>query len=134
MILQVVSPQFVDQAWRDGAFKLADACDRAGGEVTADQLKMMLARGEKQLVALRDDDRFKGWAVIQFDQYPNMRALFIYSLYAPGVTKQFAELLMEVARQQGCSAIRAACDEANQRLWEMKLGAKKVYSVMEHPV
>lgn len=134
MILQVVSSTHIDQAWRDGAFKLAEACDRAAGEVTADQLKMLLSRGEKQLIALRDDDQIRGWSVIQFDQYPNMRALFIYSLYAPGVTKQFTELLCDVARQQGCSAIRAACDESNQRLWEMKLGAKRAYTVMEYKV
>lgn len=134
MILQTVSQHFIDQAWRDGAFKLADACERAAGEVTADQLKMMLSRGEKQLVCIKDEERIRGWAVVQIDQLPNKRVMFIYSLYAPGVTKEFAYLLTEVAGQQGCSAIRAACDDANQRLWEMKLGAKKVYSVMEYSI
>ncbi len=132
MHLEVVPATHVDMAWADGAFKLSEACERSAGEVTADQLKMILARGEKQLIALKDESGFKGWAVIEFDQMPNMRALFIYSLYAPGVTKEFAELLAGVARQQGCSVIRAACDEANQRLWETKLGAKRAYAIMEY--
>lgn len=132
MHLEVVPATHIDMAWSDGASKLSEACDRSAGEVTADQLKMILARGEKQLIALKDDDVFRGWAVIEFEQMPNKRALFIYSLYAPGVTKEFAELLAGVARQHGCSAIRAACDEANQRLWETKLGARRAYAIMEY--
>lgn len=122
----VVPPTHIDQAWKDGAEKLSQACKRVD-EVTADQLKMLLSRGEKQLVGIDG-----GWAVIQFEQLPNKRVLFVYSLYAPGRTQEFFELLSEVAKQNGCSAIRGACDDANKRLWEMKLGAKTVYSILEY--
>ncbi|MTW25843.1 hypothetical protein, partial [Streptococcus pneumoniae] len=39
----------IDQAWRDGAHLLAKACDTSGGEVTGDQLKMLLSRGDRML-------------------------------------------------------------------------------------
>lgn len=133
MELVLVPATHIDQAWRDGAHKLSEACDRVD-EVTADQLKLILARGEQTLVALQDGERFRGWAVINFEQLPNKRVLFIYSLYAPGVTDEFTALLVELAGKSGCSALRASVDNANKRLWERKINVRHVYSVMEYPI
>ena len=60
MKLELIQAQFVDYAWRDGADCLKEACDTSGGEITGDQLRMMLARGERQLVRMRDGDAVVG--------------------------------------------------------------------------
>jgi hypothetical protein len=127
-----IPPAHVDRAWRDGAHNLAEACKWASREVTPDQLKMLLARGERQLLGLDVDGAFVAWAAVQVQQLPNIRVLYIYSIYAPGSTSPEAfRLLADLAKAEGCSSIRGACVEQVARLWERKLGAKRLYIQME---
>lgn len=126
-----VSPAFIDKAWRDGAHKLSEACEKSCGEITADQLKLMLSRGERQLIGVGEES-IVGWAAIQIQQLPNKRVLYVYSIYAPGATGPEAfGLLKQLAVENGCSSIRGACNDAVSRLWERKFGAKKLYQTME---
>jgi hypothetical protein len=122
----------VDQAWKDGAHNLSEACKWALREVTPDQLKMMLARGERQLLALESEGQKVAWAAVQVQQLPNIRILYVYSIYAPGSTGPEAfRLLADLARAEGCSAIRGACSEPISRLWARYFGARKLYHVCE---
>lgn len=132
MKLVHVPPSHIDRAWADGAHNLAQACKWASREVTADQLKMMLARGERQLLGLQDGDRFIAWAAVQVQQLPNIRVLYVYSIYAPGSTgPECFRLLADIARTEGCSSIRGACSEPVTRLWERKFQAKRLYTICE---
>lgn len=126
------TPAQIDQAWADGAHQLAEACKLASREITVDQLKMMLARGERTLIGVRDGSHVKGWAAIQVQQLPNIRTLYVYSIYAPGATgpEVFAQL-KQYARANGCSVIRGACNEAVARLWARRFDAKPLYQIME---
>jgi len=125
-------PAQIDQAWRDGANMLAEACKLASREVTVDQLKMMLARGERTLVGVKDSERIRGWAAIQVQQLPNIRVLYIYSIYAPGATGPGVfEQLKQYAKSNGCTVIRGACNEAVARLWARRFNAKPVYQICE---
>ena len=130
MHLNLIPAAFVDRAWKDGASELARACDRAKGEVTADQLKMMLARGERDLLCLVDDGKPVGWMVVQVQQLPNVRVMYVYSLYAPHHSLDAYRLLKDEAKVNGCSVIRGAVDEANERLWRA-VDAQKVYTVYQ---
>lgn len=130
-----VAPSHVDRAWRDGAHKLSEACKWALREITPDQLKLLLARGERTLYALEDGGKMVAWAAVQVQQLPNIRVLHVYSIYAPGSTGPEAfGLLADLARSEGCSEIRGACTEAVARLWERKLKAERLYSIMSIPV
>jgi hypothetical protein len=127
-----VLPAHIDKAWRDGAHNLAEACKWASREVTPDQLKMLLARGERQLLALDVDGQFVAWAAVQVQQLPNLRVFYVYSIYAPGSTGVEAfEQLAHLARAEGCSSIRGACVEAVARIWEREFKAKRLYHMME---
>lgn len=131
MELATVNPAFIDRAWKDGAHNLSEACKRANGEVTADQLKMRLARGELTLLCLMDEVP-KAWVVVTFEQHPNIRCLFVYAIWAPGSCfSGTLELLMQYAKDGGASRLRGACDEAVSRLWERKFGFKEAYRIME---
>jgi len=135
MRLMHVAPAHVDKAWKDGAHNLAEACKWATREITPDQLKMMLARGERQLVVLEESGIMVAWAAVQVQQLPNIRVLYVYAIYAPGSTGPEAfSLLADLARSEGCSEIRGACSEAVARLWERKLKAERLYSIMSIPV
>lgn len=122
----------IDAAWSDGAACLAKACDASGGEITGDQLKMILSRGERTLIQMRDGEKVCGWGVVRIDQLPNMRVLFITDLVAPhGHFESFFDAIKEMAKQQGCSRVRCAAKPAQERLYRMKCGFQPVYQIME---
>ena len=70
MNLFVCKPADIDHAWRNGADVLAEATKWASREITADQLKFLLARGERTLIGARDETGTKGWAAVQVQQLP----------------------------------------------------------------
>lgn len=131
-MLLTVNTTHIDQAWRDGAYALSQACDVSGGEITGDQLKMLLSRGERTLVAMRDGDETVGWGVVRVDQLPNLRVLFITDLVAPGAHfESFFDSIKQLATAWGCSRVRCAAGPVQARLYRMKCGFKPVYQILE---
>lgn len=129
MNLSIIEPQFIDFAWRDGADALSDACVE---EITPSQLKMILSRGERTLVALREDDNTVGWGCYRVDQLPNLRVLHITGLVAHGA--QFERFFLEIKRIAeilGCSRVRCSCLPAQARLYRMKCNFQPVYETVE---
>lgn len=139
----------VDKAWAEGASALAKACDTSGGEITGDQLKMLLARGERTLLRMDAAVMCKskqlpdgtianfemqpvGWGVVRIDQLPNMRVLFVTDLVAPGGHfERFFAGLRDLAAVHGCSRIRCAAKPAQARLYRQKTGFRPVYEILE---
>lgn len=122
----------VDQSWRDGASCLSLACDTSGGEITGDQLKMILSRGERTLLMMQVDGAAVGWGVVRIDQLPNMRVLFITDLVAPNAGfDRFFIAIKDMAKGLGCSRIRCAAKEAQERLYRIKCGFMPVYQILE---
>jgi len=131
MQLSVIQPHFVDRAWKDGASCLAEACATSGGEITSDQLKMILSRGERTLIALRDEDKTVGWGCWRVDQLPNVRVLHCTDLVAHGAHfERFFLALKEAAEIMGCSEIRCCAKPAQARLYKQKLGMEAVYETL----
>jgi hypothetical protein len=122
----------IDFAWADGASCLAEACDTSGGEITGEQLKMILARGERTLLQMHDGEKVVGWGVVRVDQLPNMRVLFVTDLVAHnGGFERFFEAIKGLARNFGCSKIRCAAQPAQQRLYRLRCNFQPVYTIME---
>lgn len=132
MNLSVVEPRFVDKAWKDGAACLSEVCDLVD-EITGSQLKLILSRGERTLVALRDGDKTVGWGCWRVDQLPNVRVLHVTDLVAHGAHfEQFFDELKKVADVLGCSKIRyCPSTESRARLFSKHLDARLVYSTYE---
>jgi hypothetical protein len=132
MKLILVPSTHIDQAWSEGASRLADACAASGGEITADQLKLILSRGERTLVRMDVEDSPVGWGVIRVDQLPNLRVLHICEMSATGAQfEQFFTELKTLAKAFGCSRIRCAAKPAQARLYRMKCGFTPVYETLE---
>lgn len=122
----------IDFAYRDGADCLSKACDSSGGEITGDQLRMILARGERMLLRMDKDGETVGWGVVRVDQLPNMRVLFITDLVAPhGHFEDFFTSIKDMAQQFGCSRVRCAAQPAQARLYRMRCDFKPVYQILE---
>lgn len=132
MKLEIVQATHIDRAWKEGASCLAEACETSGGEVTGDQLKMLLSRNERHLVALKEEAETVGWGVFRIDQLPNMRVYFITDLYAPDIhfERFFSEVRL-MAEAFGCSRVRCAAKPVQARLYQMKCGFKPVYTTLE---
>lgn len=131
MHLSLIPSTHIDKAWKDGAHLLSEACAESGGEITADQLKMMLARGERLLFAAISDESPIGWCVARIDQLPNVRVLHICEVWARGTLfLELVEQMREFAKAQGCSELRCAAKPAQARLYEMKFGFEPIYQVM----
>lgn len=131
MQLIIIPPTHVDFAWRDGASKLAEACDTSGGEITGDQLKTLLSRGERTLIQMRDEEKIVGWGVTRVDQLPNVRALHVCEMYAPLASfERFFEELKKLALHNGCSEIRCSAKEVQARLYKIKCGFEPLYTTM----
>ena len=127
-----VPTSHVDFAWKDGASKLGEACDTSGGEITGDQLKMLIARGERTLIRMDDDETPVGWATFRIDQLPNMRVFFITDLWARGARfERFFEEAKKLAYTLGCSRVRCAAKPSQQRIYEHKCGFQPVYTTLE---
>lgn len=132
--LRPVPASHIDAAWRDGASELARACDTSGGEITGDQLKMVLSRGERTLLQMLDGGETAGWAVVRVDQLPNCRVLFITDLVAPGGGfERYVESIRSMASTLGCLRVRCAARPAQERLYRMKCGFQPVYNILEIP-
>lgn len=132
MHLSLIPAHGIDRAWKDGADSLAEACKTSGGEIEGPQLKMILARGERNLVAMVDEGKPVGWAVFRIEQLPNCRAFYITDLVAPhaGFEHYWTQVL-EMAAGYGCSRVRCAARPAQARLYRQKLGFTPVYEVLE---
>lgn len=131
MQLIPIPASHIDFAWKDGAHKLSEACDTSGGEITGDQLKMMLSRGERILVQMHDGEKVRGWGVVRVDQLPNVRVLHACEMYAPGGEfQEFFDELKKFARLSGCSEVRCSAKDAQARLYKMKCGFEPIYTTM----
>lgn len=132
MQLVPINQNFIDKAWKDGAHCLSEACDTSGGEITGDQLKMILSRGERTLLRMEAEWQTVGWGVVRIDQLPNMRVLFITDLVAHnGGFERFFQSIKDMAASLGCSRVRCAAKPAQERLYRMRCGWKPVYSILE---
>ncbi len=130
--LIMVPASHIDVAWKEGAHNLGLACATSGGEITGDQLKMMLSRGERTLVRLDRDDAIAGWGVVGVEQLPNCRVLYVYELYAPhGHFEEFCDELGVMAKALGCLRLRCAAAPAQARLYRQRCGFEPVYQVLE---
>mgnify|MGYP000149610975 FL=1 len=132
MQLIPVPQNFIDLAYQRGASCLHEACSTSGNEITGDQLKMILSRGERSLLEMTIDNKTVGWGVVRVDQLPNVRVLYITNLVAHnGGFEDFFEAIKQLARDLGCSKVRCAAKAAQARLYRMKCGFAPVYEVLE---
>lgn len=120
----------IDAAWKMGAHNLSKACDTSDGEITGDQLKMILSRGERQLIAMVRDGAPVGWGVIRIDQLPNMRVCMVTDMYAPKAGfPEFLHLLWDRVSRMGCSEIQCHAKRGQAVLYE-RAGFEPVRTVM----
>jgi len=130
MALFIVPQTHIDIAWKDGASSLVESC--LTDEVTIEQLKMILSRGERVLVQIKNNEDVVGWGVYKIDQMPNFRALHITNLVAHNSGfDSFFEDIKSIAKYNGCSRIRCCALPAQARLYKIRCNFLPVYTTLE---
>ena len=129
MKLIPIPAHHTDAAWNDGAQTLDESCAE---ECTIDQLKMLVARGERQLVRMDSEGKKVGWAVFRVDALPNFRVMHVTNLVAHNAHfEQFFSEVKSLAESLGCSRVRCCAKPAQARLYQMKLGFSPIYTTLE---
>ena len=133
--IQLVSPDFVCNLWDkiepffDASFKYSN------DDYNVDQIKMLLVNGVQKLLVAVENDNIIGASAVEFINYPNQRVLHITSmggkaLIEPDMIRQFEEW----AKSQGATKIRAFAQDAQARLYKMKMGLNTVTHVVEKTI
>jgi hypothetical protein len=131
--INIVAPDFVCQHWSkiepffESSFKFST------DDYTVEQIKFLLVNGQQIcLVAVEDDGTIIGASAVSINNYPNHRVLHITSmggraLVEPDLIEQFENW----ARSQGVTKIRAFAQDAQARLYKMKMGFESIAHVVE---
>lgn len=131
--IQIVAPDFISQYWKkiepffESSFKFST------DDYSVEQIKFLLVTGQQTcLVAVEDDGNIIGASAVSISNFPNHRVLHITSmggraLIEPDLIEQFEGW----ARSQGVTKIRAYAQDAQARLYRMKMGFDSVAHVVE---
>lgn len=132
MKLVPIPATHIDLAWRHGATSLKESCDVSKEEITIDQLKLLLSRGERFLFRIDEEGVTRGWVVTKPVQLPNKRVLLVTDLVCKNAHfERWMPALKEIAFAQGCLTIRCSAQPGQARLYKRRLGFKPVFETLE---
>jgi hypothetical protein len=131
--INIVAPDFINQYWNkiepffESSFKFST------DDYSVDQIKFLLVNGQQIcLVAVEDNGSIIGASAVSISNYPNHRVLHITSMGGRALVE--ADLIQQFeawARSQGVTKIRAFAQDAQARLYKMKMGFQSVAHVVE---
>ena len=129
--IQVVPTQYVYHVWDRVKGYLESGLARAGGEYTADQLKVFLTQGDATLILLFNDaNEIIGALTVEWINYPNDRVLYVTALGGATCDETWNQFI-DWGRNQGATVVRGAAFESVARLWKRKFGFESRYIMVE---
>ena len=132
MKVQSVAPEYVYQVWPlvEKYFKAAE--EYGVGDCTTDQLKLQLVSGAATLLVAVENEEIKGACAMQMNNLPNHRVAVILSLGGKGVIdEETFNQVVEWAKAQGATKIRAWAKDAQAKLFKQKVGLDTTMHVVE---
>lgn len=130
MNIDIIPANYVAQNWPLVKGMLDKAMQHAKGEITTEQIKVFLTRGEYQLMVYLDDKEIIGAIVIEWINYPNDRVMFINAIGGKTNPECVAKMC-DWAKKMGATSIRGSAHESVARLWKMKYGFNTIYYTVE---
>lgn len=134
MKVQTVAPEYIHQVWPQVKDFLEQGVDAGIPDVdcTVDQLKIQLASGVQVLFVALDDSGIHGAATVTINTMPNHRVATITALGGKGVVGNETFLqIVDWAKSQGATKIRAWAKDAQVRLYKRSVGLEPVATVVE---
>jgi len=132
MNVQPVAPKYIHQVWPDVVGFIEDALQYGAGEYNADQMKVMILRGEQILLVAVEENAVKGAATVQFIDYPNYRVAYVTSIGGRLIAnKDMFKELTDWCKFNGASKIQGAARESIERLWKRLFNFERRYVIVE---
>jgi hypothetical protein len=130
--LYVVPTFHVQQYWYLAEPLLQKALDKGNDEFTADQLKLVTAQGEQQLLLLMDEKQQCHCALtVRFYTYPNDRVCYITYIGGHNTQAGFDQF-KSWAKNNGATSIQGSTKyKSIEKLWNRFYGYEKKYTLME---
>ena len=136
MKLMTVPQGHIQMIWPEVKDYIESALKFSVGEYTADQLKVLLVRGEQTLMVVVDDDnKIHGCGTIKLVDYPNFRVAFITSIGGRLIsTPETFQELINWAKFNGATKIQGAARESIERLWRKLFNFERCYAIVEKDI
>ena len=133
--IQLVSPDFICKLWDKIEPFFVSSLKYSNDDYNVDQIKMLLVNGQQVCLIAVEENNIIGASAVEFINYPNQRVLHITSmggkaLIEPDMIRQFEEW----AKSQGATKIRAFAQDAQARLYKIKMGLNTVTHVVEKTI
>ena len=131
MKVQHVPVEWVNSTWSLVQEFIESALEHAKGDYTADQVKTFLVLGQwTLLVAVDDDNKIHGAAVVNFFNRPNDRVAFIVAIGGKLISNEdtFDQLRKHLV-SMGATVLEGAARESIARLWS-RYGFTEKYRIV----
>jgi hypothetical protein len=133
--IQIVAPEYVHQVWDDVERYFNSSLRFSTDDYSVDQIKMLLVNGQAILFIAVHEGKIIGASAVQLVNYPNHRVVHIMTmggkaLIEPDMIKQFEDW----AKSQGATKIKAYAQDAQARLYRIKMGLNIVSHVVEKTI
>lgn len=133
--LKIIPSDYICQLWDQIKHYFEIASKTGTHDYTVEQIKYLLIQGKQTLFVIMDEEKLIGSFSVEFINYPNNRVMHIAAIGGKSVIEdETVKQLEDWARSQGANKIRAFAQEAQARLYRMKMGLNMVTHVVEKTI
>ena len=133
--LKIIPPDYICQLWDQVELYFKRASGTGTDDYTVEQIKFLLVQGKQTLFVIMDGEKLIGAFSVEFSNYPNNKVMHIAAIGGKSVIEdETVKQLEDWARSQGATKIRAFAQEAQARLYRMKMGLNMVTHVVEKTI
>jgi hypothetical protein len=133
--LKIIPSDYICQLWDQIEHYFKSASGAGTNDYTVEQIKFLLVQGKQTLFVIMDGEKLIGAFSVEFSNYPNNKVMHIAAIGGKSVIEdETVKQLEDWARSQGATKIRAFAQEAQARLYRMKMGLNMVTHVVEKTI
>jgi hypothetical protein len=133
--LKIIPSDYICQLWDQVENYFERASVTGTNDYTVEQIKFLLVQGKQTLFVIMDGKELIGAFSVEFSNYPNNKVMHIAAIGGKSVIEdETVKQLEDWARSQGATKIRAFAQEAQARLYKMKMGLNMVTHVVEKTI
>jgi hypothetical protein len=133
--LKIIPSDYICQLWDQIEHYFKSASGAGTNDYTVEQIKFLLVQGKQILFIIVDEEKLIGTFTVEVINYPNHCVAHTTTMGGKGLfDKNTVKQYEDWARSQGVNKIRAFAQEAQARLYRMKMGLNMVTHVVEKTI
>jgi hypothetical protein len=133
--LKIIPSDYICQLWDQIKHYFEKVSGIGNNDYTVDQIKYLLVQGKQTLFVIMEEEKLIGTFTVEVINYPNHRVAHTTTMGGKGLfDKDTVKQYEDWARSQGVNKIRAFAQEAQARLYRMKMGLNMVTHVVEKTI